>query len=408
MKKQLQILFIILCLFASCKKDESLIKESTNPKLSKQLMEGQSSTPARDPYVEYFFSNYNELTGKTHVKLQIEGGTEYPGAKFYLQYPGNGSKVIDFGEVGTGYETDIILPVGRWTFGMSDDGLYRESRPFSVKARPSAPPTGKLNLYRYYSIITNRHYYTTNWAGLGSNGDNYELEQVQGLLYDSPGTNRSALYEYYNLSTDDHWYTTTTNGWPGYVLQGPIGYISTVQTSEANVPLDEYYATATGHVYSSPPERLPTSYTLLGNVGYIEKKVDTSPVPIYLFYSPSQTDHFTTADPNAVSGLQGWAAQGSEFKAYITQVAGTVPVYEFYYPGDHYNSINRTAVAGFAGWSNYGIKYYAYSEQVPGTIPIYEFYHSGGGDHYLTPNPNIANLFSGWSNHGIAFYALPN
>lgn len=97
------------------------------------------------------------------------------------------------------------------------------------------------------------------------------------------------------------------------------------------------------------------------------------------------------------------------FKARITPVSGTVPIYQFYHNGngDHVYSPNINAVAGYSGWQNDGTSFYAYSTQVSGSIPVYAFYNASYTDHYYSSNPNAVANYSGWSSQSVAFYALP-
>lgn len=132
--------------------------------------------------------------------------------------------------------------------------------------------------------------------------------------------------------------------------------------------------------------------------------------PVYQFYyAGSGGDHYTSGDPNAIAGYSGWRSDGVDFRAFLGQAPGTVPVYYFYSgPGsDHFTTADRNATNGFANWQYYGIQFYAYPTQVPGTIPIYLYWNSSGGDHFTTANPTISSQYPGWVSYGVVFYAFP-
>ncbi len=422
MKLKLLLCWIFLLTIFSCKKQNSF-KELT---VSKSISSKQPAYPNKQAEIFattaksndkkaasysflYDFGSYNATTGTTHVRLYISNGQHYRSCTFHL-YRTTNQYIARVGSGDTDYEADLMLPVGDFYFDVISKypQVQADSKAFTVKQKPADPPNGKLNLYRYYNSQTGRHYYSTNWNNIGSNGDNYEFEKIQGVIYANPGTDLVPLYEYYNLTDNDHWYTTNSSGYPGYTMSGIIGYLPTFQTTEATLQLNEYYGSNTGHIYTSPPEYLNNpDITLNTNVGYIIPYTEPiTPQPIYLFYNSQTTDHFTSPDINAVNGYSGWSYNGSEFRAYLTQVSGTVPVYEFYSVGDHFNSTNSNATAGYSGWTNNGMKFYVYTTQVTGTIPIYLYYDITGGDHYITSNPNIANTYAGWRYDGIAFYAF--
>ncbi len=427
MKHKLLIIALLAFVFFSCKKTQDLssgkdVKKSeasTKPPFPNKdaetfATENLSSTKKtlnQVIFMDVEFGNYNDVTGTTHVKLNADNGG-YIGTQLYALYTPDNTLIKSFGYHSCPWESDMILPIGTYVFVIGDNisNPTYGSKPFTVAAKPPTPPNGLLNLYRYYNPVFNRHFYSTNWADIGSNGDGYQFEKVQGYLYANPGSDRVPLYEYYNNSTNDHWYTTNSTGWPGYVSIGIIGYIPTYQTSDATLALDEYYGNNTGHVYTSPGEDM-SSYTFSCVVGYlIPYYVPPVPQAIYQFYSPSGKDHFASPDASIASTYAGWTSLGIDFKAYLIPMSGTSPVYEFYNSQgqDHYTSINPNAVNGYAGWVNNGVKFYAYTNSnVPGTIPIYLFIDGANLDHYLTSNPNATNGYSGWISEGVVFYAFP-
>ena len=171
------------------------------------------------------------------------------------------------------------------------------------------------------------------------------------------------------------------------------------------------------------PDGLIAIYELISDPGkkaavhqYVDQylsdnKVKASADPIYQFYNGKNGgNHYASPDINATNGnTGGWGLMGVDFKAFTSQVEGTVPVYLFYNnPSfDHFVTADRSSVNGFNDWQFYGTIFYAYPTQVPGTVPIYVYYNAGGKNHYTTSEPNITSQFPGWTKFGVSFYAFP-
>jgi len=132
--------------------------------------------------------------------------------------------------------------------------------------------------------------------------------------------------------------------------------------------------------------------------------------PVYQFYyAPAGGDHYTSGDPNATVGYANWRSDGVDFRAFLGQAPGTVPVYLFYSnpASDHFTTADPNATNGYTNWQLYGVEFYAYTTHVAGTVPIYLYYNMAGADHFTSSNPNIASQYPGWANYGVVFYAFP-
>jgi hypothetical protein len=67
---------------------------------------------------------------------------------------------------------------------------------------------GSVPLYRYWNNTIGDHFYTTNWAELGAGRSGYTYERIQCYVFASAGQNNVGVYRYYNPSGTDHFYTT--------------------------------------------------------------------------------------------------------------------------------------------------------------------------------------------------------
>jgi hypothetical protein len=102
---------------------------------------------------------------------------------------------------------------------------------------PSQVP-GSVPLYRYWNALRGDHFYTTNWGELGSGRYGYVYEGVQTYVFSATASNRAPLYRYWNPLVADHFYTTNWAelGWGkyGYVFEGVQCFVAT----QVRPPLD--------------------------------------------------------------------------------------------------------------------------------------------------------------------------
>jgi hypothetical protein len=69
--------------------------------------------------------------------------------------------------------------------------------------------TGSIPLYRYWNPGIGDHFYTTNWAELGSGRYGWGYEGIQCYVYPTQAAGRVPLYRYWNAGNADHFYTTS-------------------------------------------------------------------------------------------------------------------------------------------------------------------------------------------------------
>ena len=103
------------------------------------------------------------------------------------------------------------------------------------------PVPGSLPLHRYWNPGNGDHFYTTNFAELGSGKYGWGYEGVQCHVFALPGIGRVPLYRYWNGSVGDHFYTTNWNelqwGKYGWVFEGIQCWVVTqVRPPEAGAP----------------------------------------------------------------------------------------------------------------------------------------------------------------------------
>lgn len=116
--------------------------------------------------------------------------------------------------------------------------------------------------FRYFG--NTNHFYTTNWAELGSGRNGYNLDQIQCRVFGTQASGTVPLYRYYNGAIRNHFYTTNFNelgnGGNGYIAEGIACYVYPGPGS-GRVPLYRYYITSLGnHFYT-------TNFNELGSGG---------------------------------------------------------------------------------------------------------------------------------------------
>ncbi|MXV16509.1 MAC/perforin domain-containing protein [Hufsiella ginkgonis] len=136
--------------------------------------------------------------------------------------------------------------------------------------------------------------------------------------------------------------------------------------------------------------------------------VTLTPDPVYEFYSPSLNNHALDLDINLPAAHPGWNYNAQPFKAFTSQVAGSVPVYQFLHTWDGSHVYTRNPYPGWSNYINDGVAFYAYATQVAGSVPAYEFYHAGGHNHFYSTNINASAPYAGWAYNGLPFYVMPN
>ena len=114
-------------------------------------------------------------------------------------------------------------------------------------------------LYRYWNPGIGDHFYTTNWAELGSGRYGWGFEGVQCYVYPLPIPGSVPLYRYWNPGIGDHFYTTNWaelgSGRHGWGFEGVQCYVFAQPASpptaeggpsmqDEKPPIDEYQSDA--------------------------------------------------------------------------------------------------------------------------------------------------------------------
>ena len=90
---------------------------------------------------------------------------------------------------------------------------------------------GLAPLYRYWNPGIGDHFYTTNFSELGNGRYGWSLEGVQCYVYTAPAANRAPLFRYWNAAIGDHFYTTAWTelggGRYGWQYEGIQCYVAT-------------------------------------------------------------------------------------------------------------------------------------------------------------------------------------
>lgn len=143
---------------------------------------------------------------------------------------------------------------------------------------------------------------------------------------------------------------------------------------------------------------------LAGNL--VSAKADN----IHVYYNSQQSSHaFSTfEDPYLTS--HGFQYLGVNFKAFVSQVPGTLPIHHFYHPA---LQIRVYTIDRFSwpfesnGYIYDGVKFYAYPSQQPNTYGVHAFWHPNISNYTYTINrydwPYEQN---GYTYMGINFYAF--
>jgi len=261
MKKYLLILAAFIFIASGCQKDTKVVpvnpNASPNIKLDLKHSFSQSVDGNGVTTTITYISN-----GNYDIKVSIPSAFLRPSTGYtYVIYSTSGNSLPNqFTNQGITWETTYKLLTGTGFIAYSNPstGYAGNSNNFTITAQPAVPDPaqGWVGLYRYYdSDSPSRHYYTNTWEELGSFSQGYEFEKLQGVMYDNAtrAPNLIPLYRYYNATSNDHYLTTTMGTYAGYTYDKIIGYISSAASSSTFLQLNEYYSSAGGHVYTSPP-----------------------------------------------------------------------------------------------------------------------------------------------------------
>jgi peptidoglycan hydrolase-like amidase len=149
-----------------------------------------------------------------------------------------------------------------------------------------------------------------------------------------------------------------------------------------------------------------------------------SAVPVYRFWSSAHSTHFYTlsaAEKNRIRAIYStnqWLYEGSTFRAFLSKVANTKPIYRFWSAknGTHFYTISakekNEIIAKYPNWvwQYEGVGFYAYNSKVGDSVPVYRFWSNQNTTHFYTTSPGektcVINNYNNteWLYEGIAFW----
>ena len=184
-----------------------------------------------------------------------------------------------------------------------------------------------------------------------------------------------------------------------------------------------------------------TDADLMAIAGYLQTFAGGSPppppppvpIPVVEYFNAGFGHYFMTAQADEIAGLDAGAFNfafvrtGAGFKAWSTQVAGTVPVCRFFTtPGtfgtksSHFYTANPLECDGLKLNPNWIYEKIAFFIAIPtggvcpgGTIPVYRMYNAGqtgAPNHRFTTDFAVYTQFTttlGWDQEDIGFCAPP-
>ncbi|MBB5397102.1 MAC/perforin domain-containing protein [Mucilaginibacter sp. AK015] len=128
-------------------------------------------------------------------------------------------------------------------------------------------------------------------------------------------------------------------------------------------------------------------------------------VNINSFAAKKGGDHYLST--GFVNDLNYWNYIGSEFRAYPSQIPGTVQVNTYFSQQGVDHLFTTGTVSDLSWWKSEGIAFYAYKTQVQGTVPVYSHTSKDGKDHYYSTRGDVLDA-NYWSPVvPVAFYAYP-
>ncbi len=191
----------------------------------------------------------------------------------------------------------------------------------------------------------------------------------------------------------DYTYSTVVTGWrnsPGHYanIMGPytdigIGYVEANGHRYFTQVFARYPATVPPPVALAPPTSSPD--------GSVE---------IYRFWSASNSTHFYTASVDERNSIVAsyprsvWSYEGVAYRAFTTQIDGTIPLFRFWSPrlnGHFYTASSderdfTVATYPASTWTFEGVAYYVYpsTSSVAGTTAVSRFWSPRNQHHFYT------------------------
>lgn len=166
------------------------------------------------------------------------------------------------------------------------------------------------------------------------------------------------------------------------------------------------------------------AYNSSGNSGYSNEANATTQepsdeVPVYRFFNTVKGGHlYTTSDIERdyiIDNLPEWTYEGTKFKVYSVQAAGSTAVYRFFntITGIHLYTISeyeRDTVMQLPEWNYEDVKFFVHADHAANAIPIYRFFNHVHGGHLYTISEyerDAVMQLPEWTYEGVPFYVLP-
>lgn len=151
----------------------------------------------------------------------------------------------------------------------------------------------------------------------------------------------------------------------------------------------------------------------------------TGSVPVYRFWSPKNSTHFYTASVGERDSIIAdypasiWTYEGVAYRAFLTQLPGTTPLFRFWSPGQGSHFFTASApekdriIADYPSstWSFEGVAFYVYPDDstTPATAEVFRFWSPMNQHHFYTASSaERDSIITGyppaiWSYEGGAF-----
>jgi Subtilase family/Repeat of unknown function (DUF5648) len=182
------------------------------------------------------------------------------------------------------------------------------------------PRTGTVPLYRYWNAAAGDHFYTTNWSELGSGRSGWGYEGIQCHVYPTQVAGTVPLYRYWNGQIADHFYTTNWaelgSGRYGWGYEGVQCYVF---PRPAQAPLaDGPEAFTESPPDDSPPPSdsgeaagdVPETFRTGRNAGQGSNDEAPSTPPSFRLSKTGVPDSFTVLSDGKAGGLEGDGGTG--------------------------------------------------------------------------------------------------
>jgi hypothetical protein len=148
------------------------------------------------------------------------------------------------------------------------------------------------------------------------------------------------------------------------------------------------------------------------NTYLADHKISLTPEDVHQYMSDTYADHYyTIQNEGTTTGGGKWKYEKVPFKAFTSNVPGTIPVYQYMsdtYSDHYYTTTNEGPTAGGGAWKYEKIAFYAFAKQEPGTVPVYVYFSQMYTDHYYTKTYEGTTTGSGnWKYEKVAFYTYP-